>query len=284
VLPAEADDAAVEIVDLRRPPRLDVLQHRRPVVVRDVLARRVVDQLLGIGVELDPLRRGDGLALVDEAGDERAEVGALADPAVREPGQRADRVRRGVEDHLPPLRATRVLDGVGRHPGARAGVGQALDLRERGAPVVGAERRVALHVPLHVPRLEEPARGERRAPDDALDVPRERLLVAEAVLDGGDAAAGEGVRRRRDRGFRVHRLRRHDAEVARRQLGGVARRAGVPDDVVRPREPQAVALDRVHVRLREVVRPDLDVVEQRQVRREQRPHRPASHDRDPHSE
>ena len=81
---AEASDAAVQVVDLGRPPRLDVLQHRRLVVVRDVLARGVVDELLRIVVELDALRGGDGLALVDEAGDERAQVRALADAAVRE--------------------------------------------------------------------------------------------------------------------------------------------------------------------------------------------------------
>ena len=128
---AEAGDAAVQVVDLRRPPRLDVLQHRRLVVVRDVLARGVVDQPFGIGVELDPLRRGDGLALVDEAGDERAQVRALADAAVREPRQRAERVRRGVEDHLAPLRAARVGDGARRHARARARIGEALDLVER---------------------------------------------------------------------------------------------------------------------------------------------------------
>ena len=53
----------------------------------------------------------------------------------------------------------------------------------------------------------------------------DRLLVAEPVLDGGDAAVREGVRGRRDRRLGVHRLRRDDAEVARRELGGVARRA-----------------------------------------------------------
>ena len=38
----------------------------RLVVVGDLGPRRVVDQLLRVGVERDPLRGGDGLALVDE--------------------------------------------------------------------------------------------------------------------------------------------------------------------------------------------------------------------------
>jgi len=58
----------------------------------------------------------------------------------------------------------------------------------------------------------------------------------------------------------------------------------MPDDLAGAREPQAVAVDRRDVELVEVERPDLDVVEQREVRRKQRPHGTASNDRDPHSE
>ena len=161
------------------------------------------------------LRGGDGLALVDEPGHERAQVGALADAAVREPRQRAERIRRRVEDHLAPLRAARVGDGVGRHPRARARVGETLDLvRRRGLRLERAERRVALHVPLDVTGREHAARRERGAADHALDVLRDRLLVADAVLHRSDAAAGEGVGRRFGSRRCVHRLRRDDAEVA----------------------------------------------------------------------
>ena len=70
--------------------------------------------------------------------------------------------------------------------------------------------------------------------------------------------------------------------------GGIAAASlvarGRPDDVSGAGEPQAAAVDRGDVQLVEVERPDLDVVEQRQVRREQRPDRPATHDRNPHSE
>ena len=45
---------------------------------------------------------------------ERAQVRPLADAAVRQAGERAERVRRGVEDHLAPLRAARVGDRVRR--------------------------------------------------------------------------------------------------------------------------------------------------------------------------
>src|SRR5262249_53728109 len=75
-----------------------------------------------------------------------------------------------------------------------------------------------------------------------------------------------------------------DPEVARRQLGGVRRRARVPDDRAGTREPQPVRVDRLDVLAREVVRPDLDVVELRQVRCEQRPDRAASDDADPHED
>ena len=72
--------------------------------------RRMVDQFLRIGVELDPLRGGDGLALVDEAA-RRARAGRAA----RRRGRASGRVSAPigfvarVEDHLAPLRAARVL-------------------------------------------------------------------------------------------------------------------------------------------------------------------------------
>ena len=123
----------------------------------------MVDQVLGVGVESDPLRRGDGLPFVDEAGDERPEIGTFADVSVGETREGADRVRGGVEDDLAPLCRTRVCDGAGRHTASRAGV------RERstcsidgGGRLERRERRVTLHVPLHVPRFEQLAGRKRR--------------------------------------------------------------------------------------------------------------------------
>ena len=153
VLAPEADDTAVEIVDLRPPSRLDVLEHRRFVVVRNLRLCRMVDQRFGIGVEHDALRRRNGLALVDETGDERTQVGPLAYPPVRQAGERADRVGRRVEDHLAPLRAARVGDSSRRHAAARARVCELDDLLE-GRVAEGAKRRIAFDVPLHVSGLE----------------------------------------------------------------------------------------------------------------------------------
>ena len=119
----------------------------------------------------------------------------------------------------------RVGDRVGRHPASRACVGEALDLvRARRSRLERPERRVALHVPLHDTGLEQLAGGERGAADHALDVAGERLLVADPVHDRRDGAAGERVRGRGDRRLRVHRLRRDDAELARRQLCRIAGR------------------------------------------------------------
>src|SRR5206468_4217477 len=58
----------------------------------------------------------------------------------------------------------------------------------RRARLERPEGRVALHLPADVTGLDEPAGRERRAADHALDVARDRLLVADAVLDGGDGA------------------------------------------------------------------------------------------------
>ena len=153
----------------------------------------------------------------------------------------------------------------GRHAGARARVGEPLDLGERRRlRLERAERRVALHVPLHdAGRGDLPGR-ERRAADHALDVPGEHLLVADPVLHRRDAAVGEGVRGRRDRRRRCASpwwRRSRSRTAAARPRRSVARRR--PDDVAGAGQAQAVAVDRVDVLLREVVGPDLDVVERR---------------------
>ena len=254
------------------------------MVVGDVGPGGVVDQVLGVGVEHDPLRDRDRLALVDEARDERAERTVLADAPMCEAGQRADRIRGCVEDHLAPLGAARVGHGGRGQAGAGTRLGEALDLFERRRPrLEGAERGVALDVPLHVAGLDDASRREGRPADHALDVLRQHLLVAEPVLDGAGGAAGERVRRRGDRGLRVHRLRRDDPEVARGQVARVRRSARVPDDLARAREPQPRAVDRVDMRLVEVVGPDLDVVEAGEVRGEERADRAAADDADPHA-
>ena len=191
--------------------------------------------VLGVGVELDPLRRGDRLSLVDETGDERAQVGPLADTAVRQAGERPDRVRRRVEDDLPPLRAAGVRDRLGRHAAARARLGEPFDLRGgRRLRLERAERRVAPHVPLNVAGFDDLPGGEGRAPYHPRHVLGERLLVAEPVLHGRHAAAREGVRRCLDRRLRVHRLRRDDAEVTGGKLPSVRGRAE-PARRLRPR-------------------------------------------------
>jgi hypothetical protein len=111
---------------------------------------------------------------------------------------------------------------------------------------------------------------------------RDHLLVADAVLDGSDGAFGEGRRSRLDRGLGVHGLRRDDAEVAGGQLFRIAGRVDGADDVFGAREPKAAAVDGVDVLAREVVGPDLDIVQSSEVRREQRADRPAPDDADPH--
>jgi hypothetical protein len=110
----------------------------------------------------------------------------------------------------------------------------------------------------------------------------DRFLVADPVLHRGDAAVRERRSGRRDRGRSVHRLGRDDAEVTGRQCGGVRHRARPADDVARAAQAQPVAVNRVDVVLREVVRPHLEVLERRQIRREERPDRAAAHDADPH--
>ena len=173
--------------------------------------------------------------------DERGSVGSLADAAVGEAGQRADRVRRRVEDHLAPLRRTRVGDRGGRHPGPRARVGEPRDLvGAAGLRLERAERRVALHVPLHVAGLEQLAGREGRAADHA------RGRAPRSPPRCRRRSAPRRQRRRRTRApwprsprpcaspsWRRCRSRRRGA----RRVGGRPRAA---DDLARSGQPQPV--------------------------------------------
>ena len=137
------------------------------------------------------LRGSDGLALVDEA----------ARPA-RAAG--SSQTRPWVSPVSAPTGFVAALKITLRHCGPRAsatavaGIPRACTRRRAARPPRAARAaartargRVALDVPLHVTRLEDLPGRERRAADHALDVTRDRLLVADAVLHRGDGAAGE---------------------------------------------------------------------------------------------
>ena len=104
-----------------------------------------------------------------------------------------------------------------------------------------------------VPRI---TRGTCRAIASSFPTP----FCTDATAPSANACAVAAIAR-----LGVHRLRRDDPEVAWRELGGVRRRAQPPDDLARARQPQPVRVDRVDVRAVEVVRPDLDVLELREV-------------------
>jgi hypothetical protein len=90
------------------------------------------------------------------------------------------------------------------------------------------------------------------------------------------------MRGRADRRLGVHRLRRDDAEVAGGKLLRIGRRPQAADELACTGETEPVRVDRVDVRARSIERPDLDVLELRQVRGEQRADCPAADDADPH--
>src|SRR5205085_485138 len=116
--------------DLGRPPRRDVLEHRRVVAAAALRCEDV--HLPGVLMELDPGGRGDPLALLDQAVDEVAEVAgvlALGEVAVvRKAGERGDGVDGRGEDQLRPL--------------GRAQVGERPRRQGRAAGSVAARTRV----------------------------------------------------------------------------------------------------------------------------------------------
>ena len=172
------------------------------------------------------------------------------------------------------------------HPGPGAGVRERLDRGEVDrARLERPERRVALHVPLHDTGLEHLAGRERRSADHAVDVLGERLLVAHAVHHGRDRAAVAGRRARSRRSPDPHAWPSSRRSRTRRAGSRrVARRVRPPGDLARADEPEPVTRDRVDVRLVEVERPHLDVVQRREVCREQRPDGTAADHADPHGD
>ena len=134
-----------------------------------------------------------------------------------------------------------------------------------------------------MPGRDHLAGGERRSADDAVDLLRDRLLVSDPVLDGSHRPGCERVRGRRDRRGSVHRLCRNDPEFALRQLLRMSRRVHGAYNLGHAGEPQPLRVDRVDMVAREVVGPDLDIVELRQVCGEQGADGAASDNADPHA-
>ena len=222
------DDAAVQVVDLGLPPRLDVLQHRRLVAVRDVAAA--------------PRSRS--------APPDRSRARS---PAPRRPPcprrRAATRARRsgGCSQTAPCVRPVSAPSGFVaalkitlRHCGPRASATAFVGMPARvhasasrstsasgaGLRLERAERRVALDVPLHDARARRASRpgtscrGSRArtcaASTSSLPIP----FWTVATQPSANACAVAAIAR-----VGVHRLRRDDPEVARRQLGRVGRRA-----------------------------------------------------------
>ena len=257
------------------------------MVVGDLGPRRVVDQLLGVGVEHDPLRGRDGLALVDEPRDEpRAAPGrSQTRPCVRPvsaPIGFVAALKITLRHCGPRASAT----ACRRHAGARAGVGEALDLLERRrARLERPERRVALDVPLHDAGLEDLARPGRScrgsrarrgaASTSSLPIP----FCTDATAPSANACAVAAIA-----ALGVHRLRRDDPEVARRQLAPrrvVARSRPTTSPAPDSRRPFALiastcscARSYAHTSTSSSVG---------EVRREQRADRAAADDADPHA-
>ena len=198
-----------------------------------------------------------------------------------------------------------------RHPGARARVGEALDLAERRPLVVRAERRVALARPTArgparaASRPGRSCRGSRarRAAAIVSSLPSPFWTVA--TQPSAKACAVAAIAGSVCIAFVATMPKSHGGSSA----ASLVARGGGPTTSPAPesRRPSRLiaatcsslrsnaqtstssssdrfAANSDHVQLVQVERPDLDVVEQRQVRREQRPDRPAADDRDPHSE
>ena len=225
-----------------------------------------------------PCAAATALPSSTSARDELAQVRPLAHPAVREARQRADRVRRRVEDHLAPLGRAPVGDRGGRHP-ARVQASASARSRRPGrrlAPRTGrrwclpsrptARRRARAACPpgrsCRGSRARRAARSSPRCRRRSSRTPRHRRRTR---------ARSRRVRHRRaSPSWRRCRSRRREAAAASVVACGYAVTLSRADQL------QSVLFDSVDMRFVQIERPHLDIVERGQVRGEQRARRPRS--------
>src|SRR5579859_4405459 len=104
---AAVGNRAVHEVHLRLALGKNVLQHAGLVLTRSV--GPFLHQRAGIAVELDAQSLGDSLAFGNQSIEERAGGGESRGCAVMQQCESADRIGRGIEDQLGPLRTAGVL-------------------------------------------------------------------------------------------------------------------------------------------------------------------------------
>ena len=255
------------------------------MVVGDLGPGRVVDQLLRVGVELDPLRGRDRLALVDEAGDERRRAGS-------------SQTRPCVRPVSAPTGFVAALKITLRHCGPRASATAFVGSPARvHASASRSTSSIGAGLGSKGPIVVSPFTSHCTCPGSSTlpagnVVPRitrstcarDHLLVADPVLHRADRA----LARRRARSPRSPaRCASPSSRRSRSSHGGqLGRRPRSRADGRRPRPaPESrspLALIASTWSCAEVVRPHLDVVEQREVRREERPDGAAADDADPH--
>ena len=215
VLLGLAHEGAVDQLDLGRPPRLDVLEHRGEVPVAAPGREHV--HLPRVVVQLDTGRGGDRLALVDEIADEMAKVGeplGLGEvEVVGEARQRGDAVHRRVEDQLRPLRRAQIGERLRLQPARDDQLRDPARVRLRRAAVgadPGGGVEDVLDVRVAVTRAaHERDRGEERP----LAVRRHDLLRTEPVLDRHHGRSRERAFEPRRERLEVGALARQDREL-----------------------------------------------------------------------
>jgi len=164
----------------------------------------MVDQRLRVGVDTMPCAAAIALPSFTRPLNERAQVGALADAPVRQPGERADRVRRRVEDdlrHCAGRASATASDGM---PSVHASASRSISSALADWPARTAEGRVALTSHCTTPGLEQLARREGGAADhpptwrarvSSLPTPfiTDATRPREDVRGGGDRRLGGAI-------------------------------------------------------------------------------------------
>src|SRR5204862_397526 len=238
-----------------------------------------------IAVKLDAQGFGDRFAFREEVVEKHAGGREACSGAMVQQRERADGIRRSVENKLGPLCAACVFQRDDAHATA---IQQRRELFDK---IVGSVRwferphpSVPADVKADMARFDEMAGGKGGATNYVLHVLCKDFFIANAVLNRTNSTGGtKDVLRLLDRRTRVRAFGGNDAEAATRDLRSIRGCMEMRGEVSGAADAQAAFVDRTHVLLVYVIGVNFDVFQARQVRREQTSNRPAADDADLHA-
>src|SRR5271154_739673 len=261
-------DRAIHKIHFRNALGEHVLQHAGVMLARRV--RAFLHHRARIAVQRDAHSLRNGLALGNQVDEKLSGRRKTRSRAVMQQRQGADRIRRGVENEFRPLSPARIFEGNHVHTRFIQCLGEFVHARHRCIRRLKRPNpSVPFNVVSHMTRLDDVARRKRSAANHKLNVLGDDFLVSDAILYRANSSiVRENMRGLSHRRTRVCAFRGNDAVFAWRNFFGAGGGVQAGGEIRRTGDPQAVAIDGVHVGLRNVVGVHLDAFDAGEMRSE----------------